>query len=299
MSSILLLIVCFALGVVVARLGKPARVFAQSLNWWVINVALTALVLQLVPSIDLRLDLWFLAASMWFVFVGAWVFCSFLGRVFHWPPSRIGALTLVCGLGNTSFVGFPLIEALRGQEGLKLALVADQAGCFLALAVGGTIVAAAYSGKSVTVGSIARTVLMFPPFVALIVGVIVGAFGAWPAFVDEMLGRIGATLVPLALFSVGLQFHLRVDRRQVQAMASGLAWKLLLAPLLVFGAGAALRVEGELLAVGVLESAMGPMVSAAILASDHELDTELANAVLGIGIMLSFVTVPIANWLLR
>ncbi|HEY8538552.1 MAG TPA: AEC family transporter [Steroidobacteraceae bacterium] len=298
MGSIVLLIVCFALGVLVARLGKPARVFAQSLNWWVINVALTALVLQLVPTIDMQLDLWFLAASMWFVFIGAWLFCSFVGRLLDWTRGRIGALTLVCGLGNTAFVGFPLIEALRGREGLKLALVADQTGCFLALAVGGTIVAAVYSGKSVTAGDIARKVLLFPPFVALIAGVTVGALGAWPPFVDEVLGRIGATLVPLALFSVGLQFHLHVDRRQLQAMVAGLAWKLLLAPLLVFGAGAALRVEGELLAVSVLESAMGPMVSAAILASEHNLDDELANAVLGIGILLSFATVPIANWLL-
>jgi predicted permease len=298
MSSILLLIVCFALGVLVARLGKPAKVFAQSLNWWVINVALTALVLQLVPTIELQLDLWFLAASMWFVFVGGWLFFAFVGRLFHWSRARIGALTLVCGLGNTSFVGFPLIEALRGREGLKLALVADQAGCFLALAIGGTIAAAAYSGKTVTVGNIARKVLLFPPFIALLVGMVVSGFGGWPTVLDEMLGRIGATLVPLALFSVGLQFHVRVDRRELQAMATGLAWKLLLAPLLVFAAGAVVRVQSDLLTIGVLESAMAPMVSAAILASENDLEPELANAVLGVGILLSFVTVPLASWLL-
>jgi predicted permease len=298
MSSILLLIVCFALGVLVARAAHPARVFAQSLNWWVINVALTALVLQLIPTIELHIDLWFLPASMWFVFVGAWAFFEAIGRRRGWSRARIGALTLVCGLGNTSFIGFPLIEMLRGQEGLKLAVVADQAGCFLALAIGGTIVAAMYSGKRVTPRTIVRKVVLFPPFIGLIAGIVAGVIGAWPSFVDDVLGRISATLVPLALFSVGLQFRVRVDRNQLHAMAAALAWKLLLAPLLVYAGGAALNVDGKLLTIGVLESAMAPMISAAILASDHDLEPDLANAVLGVGILLSFVTVPIASYLL-
>lgn len=298
MSAILLLVVCFGLGVIVARVGKPAAVFAQSLNWWVINVALTALVLQLVPKIAVHVHLWFLPASMWFVFLGAWAFCAVLGRALHWPRARVGALTLVCGLGNTAFVGYPLIEMLRGQEGLQLALVADQVGCFLALTIGGSVVAAAYSGQHVKGSVIARKVLLFPPFIGLLIGLVVGASGAWPTALDEVLARIAATLVPLALFSVGLQFQLRIDRQQLRAMGAALSWKLLLAPLLVYAGGAALRVEPTMLTIGVLEAAMAPMISAAILASDHDLEPELANAVLGVGILLSFLTVPLANALL-
>ena len=298
MSSILLLIVCFALGVVVARTAKPARAFAQSLNWWVINIALTALVLQLIPTIEFHIDLWFLAASMWFVFLGGWLFCAAIGRSRGWTRARIGALTLVCGLGNTSFVGFPLVEALRGQEGLRLALVADQAGCFLALAIGGTIVAAAYSGRQIDFGRVARKVAFFPPFLGFIGGMCVGLLGGWPPIIEALLSRIAVTLVPLALFSVGLQFSIRVSRSQLQAMAVGLSWKLLLAPALVYVIGVLLHVEHRMLTISVLESSMAPMISAAILASDHDLEPELANPVLGVGILLSFITVPIANWLL-
>lgn len=295
MSSIVILIVCFALGVVVARFGKPTRSFAQSLNWWVINVALTALILRLVPTVEASFDLWFLPASMWFVFLGAWVFFAMLGRRLRWTRERIGALTLVCGLGNTSFIGYPLIDALRGQDALTIALIADQTGTFLALAIGGTIVAAIYSGKVITPSSIARKVALFPPFIGLVIGACVGLVGTWPALIADVLDQISATLVPLALFSVGLQFRVRVDRNQMGAMAAGLAWKLVLAPLCVFGLGSALAVQRELLVVGVLEAAMAPMISAAILASDHDLEPELANAVLGIGILIAFITVPVAN----
>jgi predicted permease len=298
MSSILLLIVCLALGVLVARVAKPAPVLAQSLNWWVLNVALSALVLHLIPKLTFGWGLWFLVASMWFVFVGAWLFISLLGRLFDWSRERIGALTLVSGLGNTSFIGFPLIETFRGQEGLKLALVADQAGCFIALAVGGTIVSALHSGGRATPASIARKVAFFPPFVALLLGVLVGVAGGWHAIVDEMLSRIGATLAPLALFSVGLQLRLRFERGQARAVTGALAWKLLLAPLLVWLAGLALGVSHAVHTISVLEAAMAPMISAAILAEQHKLESALANTVLGAGILLSFASVPVVNALL-
>ena len=298
MSTLLLLLVCLTLGVVVQRFGKPSPVLAQSLNWWVLNVALSALVLHLIPQLEFEWRLWYLVASMWLVFLGAWGFFALLGRLLHWPPQRVGALTLVCGLGNTAFIGFPLIEALRGQEGVKLALIADQAGCFIALAVGGAVVAALYSGARVTAMGIARKVAFFPPFISLLAGVLVSVLGGWHPSVDGMLARIGATLVPLALFSVGLQLRLRLARGQISALAAALAWKLALAPLIVGAIGVALGMSGMVLTIAVLESAMAPMISAAILADQHDLEPSLANTVLGVGILLSFITVPLVNHLL-
>ena len=78
----------------------------------------------------------------------------------------------------------------------------------------------------------------------------------------------------------------------------GLGWKLLLAPLLCLALGAAAGVGGLVLTVGVLQAAMAPMVSAAILADEYELEPTLANTMLGAGIVLSLVTVPLGNLLL-
>jgi predicted permease len=52
------------------------------------------------------------------------------------------------------------------------------------------------------------------------------------------------------------------------------------------------------LTVGVLQAAMAPMISAAILADQYDLEPPLANTVLGAGILLSLLTVPLANMLL-
>jgi malate permease and related proteins len=299
MSSILLLIVCLAAGVLVARLARPPAVLAASLNWWVLNVALSALVLHQIPQLRFDAHLWFPIASMWFVFFGAWTLFALAGRALRWSRARIGALTLVAGLGNTAFVGFPLIDALRGQEGLRLALVADQAGTFIMLAVGGTLVAAIYSGGHVSTGTIARKLFWFPPFVSLMLGFVVGAVGGWPGALDTVLERIGGTLVPIALFSVGLQLRLVFGRGRLAPIALGLGWKLAAAPAIVALAGVALGVAGMVHTISVLQAAMAPMISAAILAGQNDLEPDLANTVLGAGILLSFVTVPLIDQWLR
>jgi predicted permease len=298
MHALLLLVTCLALGALVAQLARPPAGLAEALNWWVINVALPALVLSIVPGLPVSAELWFPAVAMWFVFVGGWAVFAAIGRAAGWSGARVGALTLTCGLGNSAFIGLPLIEALRGREALPVAAIADQAGVFLSLAIGGSLVAALYSGGHVSASSVARRVLLFPPFIALIIGLGLGAAGGLPATVEPLVQRIGETLVPLALFSVGLQLRLGLEAGQAAPVAVALGWKLALAPLAVWLIGRAAGIEGAVLEVTVLQAAMAPMISGAILAQQNRLEPALANAVLGLGILLSFLTVPLADRLL-
>ncbi|MET0379314.1 MAG: AEC family transporter [Spongiibacteraceae bacterium] len=295
MSALLLLVVCLALGVTVARLVNAPPTLAQNLNWWVLNIALPALILHLMPSLQIDWHLWFLPASMWFVFLGAWGFFALVGHWLKWSREQIGCLTLLCGLGNTSFIGFPMVEALRGQEGLTLAAVADQLGSFPCLVIGGTIVAALYSGGKPQASVIVRKILLFPPFGAFVLGLIAGQLGGWPLLLDEIFTKLGATLVPLALFSVGLQLRLRLAPGQMTAAMIGLTWKMGIAAAIIGASGLLLGIDRSVHTIAVLETAMAPMISAGILAEQNDLDPPLANAVLSIGILLSFLTVPLVN----
>ena len=298
MTALALLFVCLGLGVAAARSGRLPAGAHQSVNWWVLYAALPALVLALVPKLRFDWNTLFLVAAIWLVFAGAWLLFAVAGRAAGWSRARVGALILVAGLGNTSFVGFPLIEALRGKAGLALAVVCDQLGSFLLLAAGGVVVASIYSGRAPSLGAVVRRVVTFPAFLSLVAGVIVGAVGKWPAPVEDLLLQVGRTLSPMALFSVGLQLRPRLPRGSMGALALGLGWKLLFAPLLCLGAGLAFGVHGLTLTVGVLEAAMAPMISAVILADEYGLDPPLTNGLLGAGILLSLVTVPLAaRWL--
>jgi predicted permease len=298
MSALVLLFACFSLGVLVARFAHPPQGLAPAVNWWVIYVALPALVLELIPGLRFDPQLWFLVAAMWIVFLGAWALAALLGALFGWSRARIGAVALVAGLSNTAFTGYPLIEALHGKEGLALAVVTDQLGCSIVLATGGVFVAALYSGGRTEASHIVRRVLLFPAFLALLAGLLAGALGGWPATLESAFARVGATLTPLALFSIGLQFRLHLGRSELGAVSLSLAWKLALAPLVVYLVGRATGIEGLTLTIGVLQAAMAPMISSAILAEQQRLDAGVANMALGAGILLSLLTVPAIDRLL-
>ncbi|HET9679961.1 MAG TPA: AEC family transporter, partial [Gammaproteobacteria bacterium] len=94
MSSIAMLFACLLLGTLVARLATPPDNMAQGLNWWVLRVALPALVLQLVPQLDISFQLWFAIAAPWIVFFGAWLIFGTLGRWLEWSRGRTGAVIL-------------------------------------------------------------------------------------------------------------------------------------------------------------------------------------------------------------
>lgn len=300
MGALLLLFVCLVLGVLVARFAHPPAGIVAGINWWVLNVALPALVLAMIPQVDFNPQTWFLVAAMWVTFFGAWLLFATLGRVLGWSRQRVGALVLLCGLGNTSFIGYPMVEALRGKSGLALAVVADQLGAFPLLAAGGIVVASIYAGKRTSVALVTRRIVTFPAFIALIVGLIVGAMDrSWPPMLEDTLLQLGQTLTPLALFSVGLQLKLQLRREQLGPLIAGLGWKLALAPLACVLLAGFTGVHGPTLAVGVLQAAASPMISASILADQYKLEPSLANAVLGVGIVLALFTVPLANVLLR
>ena len=105
--------------------------------------------------------------------------------------------------------------------------------------------------------------------------------------------RLSGTLIPLALVSVGYQLRLSAVRGKATALVTGLVFKLVLAPALIFMLFAGLLgAEEQTMQVTVFEAAMAPMIGASIVAMDHELDPPLLTLMIGVGIPLSFLTLP-------
>jgi predicted permease len=226
----------------------------------------------------------------WLVFGAAWGFFSMAGKVFNLDRKRVGALIMVAGLGNTSFVGLPMIEAYFGKELLGIGIIADQLGSFMVLSTLGILVSTIYSSGDVSPRLMARKILLFPPFQALLLAFVLRPL-PFPAWTVTILEKLGGTLTPLALVSVGFQIHLGGIREVVKPLAAGLGFKLLLAPALIWLLYVGiLGVTGTVIQVTVFEAAMAPMITAGIIAIDHDLEPRLVTLMLGIGIPLSFVT---------
>lgn len=297
MASLFVVVLSFVAGVLLRRSPRCPADAHRALNAFIIDIALPAVVLRAIPRLSPDLSLLAAAVMPWLVFAMAGTLIWQIGRWRRWSVPTRAALILTAGLGNTSFVGFPMVEALLGREHLPVAVVIDQLGSFFVLSLPGIALAQFWSGQATDPKALLLRILKFPPFVALLIGVAIWPWG-WPQVLDTTLGRIGDTLTPLAMASVGLQLKLGDLRARAGELSVGLLVKLVLAPLLAVACYVPLFGLTDTTRVVVLEAAMGPMVSAGIVAQERNLDPELVTLMLGIGIPVSFVTATLVAWLL-
>jgi predicted permease len=169
MSNLILLVACFLLGMMLRHAGRLPERAPAAFNSFIIHISLPALTLLYVHDLRWNPAYGLAAAMAWLHFALAAGFFWALGRVLRLPRATIGALMLTGGLGNTSFFGLPMIETFYGQEGLATGIIADQLGSFLVLSTLGIITANLYSSGSATAGTIIRKIVLFPPFIALLV----------------------------------------------------------------------------------------------------------------------------------
>ncbi|HEV7671315.1 MAG TPA: AEC family transporter [Thermoanaerobaculia bacterium] len=293
MSNLILLAVCLLAGILLRASGKVGAEGSKPLNLAVLYVALPALILEHVHALRFERSLLIPALMPWLVFsVGAGLFLL-LWRFGVLDREATGALCLTAALGNTSFVGLPMIEAYYGKSLLGVGVMADQLGTFLCLNIPGILLAtrlAAREDEKASTAEIARKVLLFPPFLTLLVAVALRPF-EYPDWAHALLARLGDTLTPLALLSVGIQLRFGGLGNRRLELAVGLGYKLLAAPLLALVVfGLLLGVRGQVFQVTVFEAAMAPMVTGSIVAQEYGLGGELAALLVGIGIPVSFLT---------
>lgn len=290
MANIILLVVCLVAGIGLNKTGRFPAATPTALNGFIIHISLPALAILHIHNMKIDFSLLLTALMAWLVFGSAWCIFAAAGRILNIDKKMVGALIMVGGLGNTSFVGLPMIEAYFGKEHLGVGIIADQLGSFMVLSTLGILVSTLYSSGDVSPKLMARKVLMFPPFQALILAFILRPVYFPPWFVT-ILEKLGGTLTPLALVSVGFQLHFGGIREVARPLVAGLGYKLLLAPLLIWLLySVILGATGTITQVTIFEAAMAPMITAGIIAIDHDLQPKLVTLMLGIGIPLSFAT---------
>jgi malate permease and related proteins len=290
MREIALIFTCLAIGIILRWSGRLPDTATKALGGWVINVALPAAALRSVHNLKLHPDWWLAAATPWIGAVLAIIVIVPLCRALGWSSQRAGALLLVAGWGNTSFVGLPMIEAFAGSQWLGLGIVIDLFGSYLALSTLGLVIASVASSGKFDWRVVMKRVITFPPFIAILVAFATNNLGQ-PEWLTQMINTLAETLTPIALAAVG--FALRLDHLsgRLAPLGVGLGYRLLLAPFALMLMYLALHQAGDPVAkVAMLEMAMPPMLGASIIAIDNDLEPDLVALVIGIGVPLSMLT---------
>ena len=297
--QIALVLFCLLAGFLIKRYKEVPFGSHKTINLWIIYVALPAVTLKYMPTVEWDKNLLIPIAMAPIIWIFAFLLLVLINNFYKKiDKPTFGAILLIMALGNTSFMGFPLTKAYFGEEGFKIAVICDEAN-FMIMSTLGIITAIYYgnSNKTLGINSLIKNIAFFPPFIALVLSLSIFRF-IDINFAQPFLTILSATLIPLALFSIGLQLDFGNLFQDIKWLVIALGYKLFFAPLLIFILVYFAKTKGIVAHVSVFEAAMAPMATSAILASEYGLNIRFVNNSITIGIILSIFTTYFWHWII-
>lgn len=213
-----------------------------------------------------------------------------LGKLLRLQPilqKTLMATTLCSNAGN---LGLPLNAFIYGEAGLERAVVY----LIVAAVFVFTAVPPILQGESLK--SSLKLIFKLPLIWSIALGLILRTLAVQlPPTLDKGLQQLGMAAIPVALILLGIQLANTPLRIGVYELcASGL--RLLVAPLITFGVGRALQLEGLDLQVLVLQSAMPVAVNSVVLVAEFGGDPSLVARTVVVSTLSSFLTLPLVLW---
>lgn len=139
-----------------------------------------------------------------------------------------------------------------------------------------------------------RKALTAPMTLAALLAGTINLFGLTPPLiVSRPIGLLGGALIPVMLFTLGLQLASTGLRRPSPDLGITIVSKLAIAPLAATAAAAALGLTGDLLGAVAIQSAMPPAVFCMLVALEHDLELERVTTAVVSTTIASLVTLPI------
>ena len=276
------------LPVIGGKLLKHLGVFQKEQERVLINYvmyfALPILAFKTGHQIKLGLEVIKISSLAWASIVLCMSVAYIIARLYKLSNKDLRTFLLVSSFGNTAFLGYPYAFSYFGQEGLQIAIIYDNLGSFLMVSFLGVMVA---SGKPDL-----KEVLLFPPFLGLVFGFALRGIPLHPSL-DKALNFVDHSTLPVILFALGLSINLSGIRDHLKLSLLAILIKVSVSVFAVYLVGRFMELSPVAFKVSLLESAMPPMVFSAVLALRYNLNPSLAFATVGLGMVLSFLYVPL------
>ncbi len=279
--------------------GLDPDVVRRSLTSLVYYLLLPALILQVMWRAPVGVDslrIAFVAAST--VLFGLTV-AGLLLKLFPVPRPLAGAVLLAAGFPNATYLGLPVLEASFGPAARSIAIQYDLLACTLLLMTVGVYLAKRL-GSGYSAGSV-RLMLIdlfkIPPLWAMLLALILNFTGLEPpSLIDNILGLLGACVIPLMLLSLGMSLRWQTIDMRMRIWLSIIAFiQLLLCPAFAWYLGSMAGMRGELFWATVIEAAMPCMVLGVVICDRYHLHTPLYATAVTVTTIVSLVSLPL--WL--
>lgn len=258
-----------------------------TLNKVLFNLALPALIIEAVLASDVSAKhlsvslVAFLTTA--FLFLFTWI----VGMLFRWEKPTLGSFMLTASLGNTAFMGFPLILAVYGKEQLVWAIFYDYAIGLTMLSIGALL--ARHYGKEQAERS-PRRLISLPSLLTLPIAILLRDVPLPQPLLLAVEFLANAT-IPLVMLSIAFSLEVTMSK-SIGPVSTATLIKLAVAPLIAGLFGSLIGLSGAPLEISMLQAAMPTAMIAVILSVEYGLNKNLASAAIIFSILLSLLSLP-------
>ncbi|PAF53896.1 transporter [Helicobacter sp. 13S00482-2] len=267
---------------------------------FLLNFALPAQIFNGIYHIELDFKLiLILLTTLSCSLVGGTAMYFFAKRILKRESNTAVSMAFLSALGNTLFLGVPLVYGALGQEYSNKAILYDQICTAIPLAIFTPLIMS-IGGKGIfTIRSVTMRLSSNPLFLALLIGL---AFKFMPFSINDWIfvpiKQLGACATPVALFAIGVQISIGDIKTEWKNTFIVLFWGMIVVPTLVFMVIIITKVEfTDTWRMALLESAMPPLISSAAVIMRAGLNNKIAVSSIAFGIFISAITIPTWLWL--
>lgn len=200
------------------------------------------------------------------------------------------AVTMTSVWGNVGNAGLAIVAFALGDDALPIAGVLMVTINLVSLILGVGMAQARTSSIVSAVGRGLRAPMSISGAVALAVNL---SDVDVPLLADRSLGLLADALIPVMLFTLGLQLISSGRPTWTNDLSVVLVAKLAVAPAAAWLAATALGLDGDALDAVVIQSAMPPAVFCAVVAVENDLVPDRVTAAVVLATLVSAITLPI------
>lgn len=281
LNALLPICILISIGYAFKHLKFPSTDFWPMADKFTYYVLMPSLLVYKLSSakIDLSYTLNLVATAMLSIVVVLGVLV-FFKRIFHFQNKAFTSI-VQGGIRFNSYVLLAFVDAAYGDKGLVLAAIVM---AFLIpfiniLCI--SIFAIYVRNDTFSLRAFLKTIVKNPLIGSCVLGVLINVSGiALPLVIFKSFALLSSAALPIGLLSVGVGLELKYLKHAKKELFVATFVKLLVFPLISYGIGLGLGLEGMSLSVAVIFGAMPTAVSAYILARELGGDVPLMASII-------------------
>lgn len=291
-ETIIAIVALIIIGYICRRMEFLKPEDAQTLNKIVVYIAIPSLIFLAMYSADLSGIQTLGTITVICIMVG--LLCGVLAYIFarikNYPTKTRWSLVTTSALFNSGFLGYPVVLGVFGGVGMVRAVFYDVGSTILFISF--SIVLLLMYGGSYQ--SIARRSVLFPPFLAVVLGILANMFQIpLGSVAPNVLDYLSGAAIPLIMLSLGLSLEFKEVYQHISAASFVSAVRLIISPVIAVILVSILGLSGINYSVTVVEAGMPSAMLSLVLAITYNLDVKVTAACIFLSTALSMLSLTV------